>query len=174
MSGHSLALLEALSSWALMWVDRRSSGERHTSVGSEESSCESSMVWRRLLLLLLLLMVGEEKMVPPYLLPHIYTISQDHLPSCQRIVNIQLHLIHAAVGPPSTPIHRYLACIEPTGCCGDNGTLRFELRLPSTADAMPPKRRRRRLARTLDIDPGAINTFVAASPPIVAGPGCTC
>jgi hypothetical protein len=42
--------------------------------------------------------------------------------------------------------------------------------LPSTADAMPPKRRRRRLARTLDIDPGAINVFVAASPPIVADP----
>ena len=96
------------------------------------------------------------------------------MPSCQRIVNIQLHPIHAAVGPPSTSLHRYLACIEPTGCCGDNGTLRFELRLPSTADAMPPKRRRRRLARTLDIDPGAINIVVAASPPIVADPECTC
>jgi hypothetical protein len=133
------------------------------------------MVWRRLLLLLiLLLMVGKEKMVPPYLLTDIYTIFQDLLPSCQRIINIQLHLIHASVGPPSTPTHRYLACIEPTGCCGDNGTLRFELRLSSTADAMPPKRRRRRLARTLDIDPGAINIFVAASPPIVADPECTC
>jgi hypothetical protein len=42
------------------------------------------------LLLLLLLMVGEEKTVPPYHLPDIYTISQDLLPSCQRIVNIQL------------------------------------------------------------------------------------
>jgi hypothetical protein len=80
------------------------------------------------------------------------------------------HPIHASVGPPSSPDHRYLACIEPTGRCGGNGTLRFELRLPSTADAMPPKRRRRRLARTLDIDPGAINVFVAASPPIVADP----
>ena len=127
-----------------------------------------------LLLLLLPLMVEEEKMVPPYLPPDIYTISYDLLPSCQRIVNIQLYPIHAAIGPPSIPIHRYLACIEPTGCCGDNGTLRFELRLPSTADAMPPKPRRRRLARTLDIDPGAINTFVAASPPMFADPWCSC
>lgn len=161
-------------SWGSMWIDGRSSGERHTSVGSEERLCGSSMVWKRLLMLLMLMMVGEEKMVPPYLLTDIYTIFQDLLPSCQRIVNIQLHPIHASVGPSSTPTHRYLACIEPTGCCGDNGTLRFELRLPSTADAMPPKRRRRRLARTLDIDPGAINIFVAASPPIVADPECTC
>ena len=91
------------------------------------------------------------------------THHQHPAPSHPRIRRPILH--------PNPPI---LACIEPTGCCGDNGTLRFELRLPSTADAMPPKRRRRRLARTLDIDPGAINTFVAASPPIVAGPGCTC
>ena len=85
------------------------------------------MVWKRLLMLLMLMMVGEEKMVPPYLLTDIYTIFQDLLPSCQRIVNIQLHPIHASVGPSSTPTHRYLACIEPTGRCGDNGTPRFEL-----------------------------------------------
>jgi hypothetical protein len=40
---------------------------------------------------------------------------------------------------------------------------------------MPPKRRRPRLARTLDIDPDAINVAVAASyPPIVAGPDHAC
>lgn len=95
--------------------------------------------------------------------------------SCQRIVDIQLHPIHASVGPPFPPIHRCLACIEPTGPCGDDGTLPFELVYQSTADAMPPKRRRPRLARTLDIDPDAINVAVAASyPPIVAGPDHAC
>ena len=63
------------------------------------------MVWKRLLMLLLLLMVGEEEMVPPYLLTDIYTIFQTLLPSCQRIINIQLHPIHASVGPSLSLIH---------------------------------------------------------------------
>lgn len=133
-----------------------------------------SMAWSWLMLMLLVMM-GERKTVPPQHPAGIYAFTSHPPSSRQRIVNNPAPS-RPRTGrptlPPSPPMPRLHRA---------NRTLRrpryppFRARVPSTADAMAPKRRRPRLACTLDIDPGAINVVVAGSaPPIVADPKYAC
>ena len=102
---------------------------KHTRKGCDDWSLWSEFVYFELELLLkrMLLMMRERKTVPPRYPPHIYTLSIDYRCSCQRIVDPQLHSAHASAGSSVPAVERCLACIEPTGRGGDDGTLRFEL-----------------------------------------------